>query len=335
MATIVTRAGKGSPLTNNEMDDNLTNLNTDKVETSVLANYALIASPTFTGDPKAPNPSFGDNDTSIATTSFVNSNAVIKTATTGGANIPVGTTAQRPTGSDGIFRYNTNLAGFEGYSGSSWVTFSEDDPLVQIGISGTPANNFTLDASADDGTMKLARGNAGVPTQDVMTVAADGTVAFPQNAPLLQTATMQATTSGSTKDFTIPAGVKLIMLSLIGVSTNGGANLGVQLGDAGGVEATGYVGEVSTSVSGDSSAFSTSFLTQAVGNASYSRSGIVTLALVDSATNLWSCAFTIGNTVGVVNFGGGYKALSQELTTVRLVTTDTFDAGNINVLYQG
>lgn len=120
MATIVTRAGKGSPLTNNEMDDNLTNLNTDKVETSVLANYALIASPTFTGDPKAPNPTFGDNDTSIATTSFVNSNAVTKTATTGGANIPVGTTAQRPTGSNGIFRYNTDLAIFEGYSGSDW-----------------------------------------------------------------------------------------------------------------------------------------------------------------------------------------------------------------------
>jgi hypothetical protein len=32
MATIVTRAGKGSPLTYNEMDDNLTNLNNDKVE---------------------------------------------------------------------------------------------------------------------------------------------------------------------------------------------------------------------------------------------------------------------------------------------------------------
>jgi hypothetical protein len=32
MATIVTRAGKGSPLTNTEVDDNFTNLNTDKVE---------------------------------------------------------------------------------------------------------------------------------------------------------------------------------------------------------------------------------------------------------------------------------------------------------------
>lgn len=38
MSTIVTRAGKGSPLTNNEMDTNLTNLNTDKLEAAAIAN---------------------------------------------------------------------------------------------------------------------------------------------------------------------------------------------------------------------------------------------------------------------------------------------------------
>lgn len=52
----------------------------------------------------------------------------------------------------------------------------------QLGLSGTPANNFTLDASADNGTMKLARGNAGATTQDIMTVDAAGKVAFPQMA---------------------------------------------------------------------------------------------------------------------------------------------------------
>jgi hypothetical protein len=32
MSTIVTRAGKGSPLTNTEVDANFTNLNTDKIQ---------------------------------------------------------------------------------------------------------------------------------------------------------------------------------------------------------------------------------------------------------------------------------------------------------------
>ena len=36
-----------------------------------LANKAPLASPLFTGDPRAPTPSVGDNDTSIATTAFV------------------------------------------------------------------------------------------------------------------------------------------------------------------------------------------------------------------------------------------------------------------------
>lgn len=37
MATITTRAGKGSPLTNNEVDANFTNLNTDKLESGDLS----------------------------------------------------------------------------------------------------------------------------------------------------------------------------------------------------------------------------------------------------------------------------------------------------------
>jgi len=49
----------------------------------------------------------------------------------------------------------------------------------QIGLSATPANNFTLTAAADNGTMKLARGDARATTQDILTVDAAGKVAFP------------------------------------------------------------------------------------------------------------------------------------------------------------
>ena len=53
---------------------------------------------------------------------------------------------------------------------------------AQLGLSSTPANNFTLDASAQDGTMKLSRGNAGATTQDVLVVDAAGIVRHPPNA---------------------------------------------------------------------------------------------------------------------------------------------------------
>jgi len=41
MSTITTRTGKGSALTHAELDDNFTNLNTDKVET--LADLGVTA----------------------------------------------------------------------------------------------------------------------------------------------------------------------------------------------------------------------------------------------------------------------------------------------------
>ena len=53
---------------------------------------------------------------------------------------------------------------------------------IKLGLSNTPANNFVLDASADNGTMKLARGNPGATTQDILTVDAGGRPGFPQLA---------------------------------------------------------------------------------------------------------------------------------------------------------
>lgn len=50
MTTIVTRAGKGSPLTHNEVDANFTNLNTDKVEGPALStDNALVRFDSTTG----------------------------------------------------------------------------------------------------------------------------------------------------------------------------------------------------------------------------------------------------------------------------------------------
>ena len=58
--------------------------------TALEAGKAPIASPTFTGDPRAPTPTAGDNDTSIATTAFVQNTvaaaAAINLPTTAGNN---------------------------------------------------------------------------------------------------------------------------------------------------------------------------------------------------------------------------------------------------------
>lgn len=78
MATIITReigtTAKGAPLTNAEMDQNLINLNDQgTTNASAIALKANIASPTFTGQPRAPTATLGTNDTQLATTGFVQS----------------------------------------------------------------------------------------------------------------------------------------------------------------------------------------------------------------------------------------------------------------------
>jgi len=58
MSTIVTRAGKGSPLTHVEVDANFTNLNTDKVENGQAVTFATIDIATSGTDAEiAPNTS--------------------------------------------------------------------------------------------------------------------------------------------------------------------------------------------------------------------------------------------------------------------------------------
>lgn len=62
---------------------------------------ALAASPTFTG-----TATFGGN---------------VLMSGTGVIDLPVGTTAERPgTPNNGMIRYNSTLARYEGYSGSAW-----------------------------------------------------------------------------------------------------------------------------------------------------------------------------------------------------------------------
>ena len=67
---------------------------------------------------------------------------------------------------------------------------------VQIGQSPTATQNFTLAVpSSPDGTIKLARGNSGATTQDVMNVSNAGVVSFPQGLGNISNSTAIATGS--------------------------------------------------------------------------------------------------------------------------------------------
>lgn len=67
---------------------------------------------------------------------------------------------------------------------------------VQVGQSNTATQNFTLAVpSSPDGTIKLARGNSGATTQDVLSVSNAGVVSFPQGLGNISSGTAIATGS--------------------------------------------------------------------------------------------------------------------------------------------
>lgn len=153
-------------------------------------------------------------------------------------------------------------------------------------------------------------------------------------------ATSQATTSGTSFDFTsIPSGVKRVSIILNSVSTNGTSLLQVQLG-AGSVDVATYQGTVVGGTAGNVLSGGTSTTGFTVTNfvtAATSTTAIMTL--VNISGNIWIATGTAANTGGnTMVMISGVKTLSGVLDRVRLTTvngTDLFDGGSVNILYEG
>ena len=148
-------------------------------------------------------------------------------------------------------------------------------------------------------------------------------------------ATAVASTSGTSIDFTsLPAWVKKITVMFSGVSTNGSSVVQLQIG-AGSVTTSGYAGAVW--VSSSNASMSTGFLTSSSAASGDTRFLIATLATLGS--NIWVYSFSGGYGNGAYTaYGGGGLTLGGTLDRVRITTvngTDTFDAGSVNILYEG
>lgn len=155
----------------------------------------------------------------------------------------------------------------------------------------------------------------------------------------IKSGTAQASTSGTSIDFTsIPSWVKRITVMFNGVSTNGTSIPQVQIG-SGSVTTSGYVAsssEVYSSTSATTSATSGFIIYSNI--ATFVFSGHCVLTNVSG--NIWVASHVVANTVGTVLniFGGGVVTLGGTLDRLRFTTvngTDTFDAGSINILYEG
>lgn len=164
----------------------------------------------------------------------------------------------------------------------------------------------------------------GVPTQQSVKAYVDAVA-----DEVSRTWGVSETVSGIAAEFAgIPVGVREIEVVFSGVSTSGTDDILVQLGDAGGVEATGYTSNVEYNGNSDSS--TSGFIVARLVADGDTFSGIITLRRV--AGNIWVSAGILHNG----GWSGGNKGLSDWLDRVRITTsggTDTFDAGQININY--
>ena len=175
-------------------------------------------------------------------------------------------------------------------------------------------------------------------TQAANLAVAGGTVQAPGN--FINSGTAVASTSGTSIDFTsIPSWVKRITVMMNGISTNGaGAAFMVQIG-SGSITTSGYLSQTGAGTTSSGVASTGLLITGTYGSASFTLSGTMVLTLIGSNTWVATSVAAYTNTTSVCWVGGGNSpALGGALDRVRITTfagTETFDAGSINILYEG
>jgi len=196
--------------------------------------------------------------------------------------------------------------------------------MASLVLTGDTSGQVTISAPAVAGTNTLTL-LAATATNSVNTLA-----------------TAVASTSGTSIDFTgIPSWVKRITVMFSAVSTSGTIVPLIQIG-AGSITSSGYISSsmyMNTASASSNVQYTTGFginQNQAAG-AIY---GSFTLSLVNSATNAWVLNGGAANSssAAAINISSGGVSLGGTLDRVRITTltgVDTFDAGTINILYEG
>ena len=191
--------------------------------------------------------------------------------------------------------------------------------MSSVILTGDTSGTLTLSAPLVAGTNTLTL------------AAATGTL-----SPLVS-ATAQASTSGTSIDFTgIPSYAKRITVMLNAVSVSGTSVPLIQLG-SGSVTTTGYdaVGS-GYGVAIGTTTYTTGFGITDASTAAAAFSGM--LILTNVSGNIWAASGIFKRTTGVGANAAGVITLSGTIDRVRITTvngTDTFDAGSINIMYEG
>ena len=219
------------------------------------------------------------------------------------------------------------------FSGAGTAALADYGASARTLTAITAVSGDIIYGSAAATWSRLAKGTDG----HILTLAA-GFPSWAAPAAAGWTVATAQTTSGSSVDFTgIPSGVDAIVVMVAGVASDfAGRHLLVQIGDSGGVEATGYTGG-SVGVQNDTSVinYTTGSGFPMVSDNNNPFHGSMLLTRING--NGWA-AHHGGRTTSVnyqVAGGGSKTALTTELDRVRLtVTAGSFGTNStVNIMY--
>ena len=244
---------------------------------------------------------------------------------------------------------SNNLVNFPAGSKNVFVTYPASQAVLLTGtqtLTNKTLTSPTIASIVNTGTLTLPTstdtlvGRATTDTLTNKTLTSPVVGGTPTGVGVLTSSTAVASTSGTSIDFTsIPSWVKRITFMLQGVSTNGASTVLLQLG-SGSVKTSGYLGSSSALIDALQGAalYTTGFGLGKESAAARVQHGALTLSLLDSSTNAWVCSGVIAasNEARTAHTGGSV-ALAGAIDRVRITTvngTDTFDAGNVNLLFE-
>jgi hypothetical protein len=213
---------------------------------------------------------------------------------------------------------------------------------MTLRLNGSTSGYTEIDAPAVAGSNTLVLPTGNGTADQVLATNGSGAMSWADRG-RMTLATAQNTTSGTSIDFTgIPSWVKRITMMLNGVSTNGASVVQIQLGTSAGVATTGYASHAGIAGIGNSASGLASTSGFSIGTTSAAidvRYGHTVLTLVSGSFWIASHSYGLTATSGSYFIGGaGAMNLSGTLDRLRLTTvngTDTFDAGSVNILYEG
>jgi len=196
----------------------------------------------------------------------------------------------------------------------------------------------TINASTSSGLISSAdtSGTLQLQSNGTTQFTVDSTGAYGQ----LESGTAVASTSGTSVDITgIPSWVKRVTIMFNDVSTSGTSNPVIRLGTAGGIDSSAnyyaMCGNINTSGAASATNYTTGF---GILSSSAANSIVGSFVVTNISGNIWIMSGTFAQNTSNANWIIGRIGLSGVLTQLRVTTlggTDTFDAGSINILYEG